>query len=93
MEPGLAEKWEVSEDGKTFTFHLRHGVKWHSNKSFKPTRDFDAEDVIFSFERQWKDSNPYHKVSGGGYDYFSDMDFDKLLDRSTRSTPTRSGSC
>ena len=79
VQPGLAEKWDVSADGKTFTFHLRHGVKWHSNKNFKPTRDFDADDVIFSFERQWKDSNPYHKVSGGGYDYFGDMNFPKLL--------------
>jgi dipeptide transport system substrate-binding protein len=77
--PGLAEKWEVSADGKTFTFHLRHGVKWHSNKDFKPTRDFNADDVIFSFERQWKDNNPYHKVSGGNYSYFDDMNFDKLL--------------
>jgi len=79
VQPGLAEKWDVSADGKTFTFHLRHGVKWQSNKTFKPTRDFDADDVIFSFERQWKDSNPYHKVSGGNYSYFNDMSFDKLL--------------
>jgi len=79
VQPGLAEKWDVSADGQTFTFHLRHGVKWQSNKTFKPTRDFDADDVIFSFERQWKDSNPYHKVSGGNYSYFGDMSFDKLL--------------
>jgi dipeptide transport system substrate-binding protein len=77
--PGLAEKWDVSADGQTFTFHLRHGVKWQSNKTFTPTRDFNADDVIFSFERQWKESNPYHKVSGGNYSYFGDMSFDKLL--------------
>ena len=53
--------------------------KWQSNKNFKPTRDFNADDVIFSFERQWKDSNPYHKVSGGGYDYFNDMELPELL--------------
>ena len=35
--------------------------------------------MLFSFERQWKDSNPFHKVSGGGYDYFNDMSFNKLL--------------
>lgn len=79
IDPGLAEKWDISPDGMTYTFHLRHGVKWQSNKDFKPTRDFNADDVIFSFDRQWKDDNPYHKVSGGGYDYFGDMNFGKLL--------------
>ena len=81
---GLAEKWDVSADGKEFTFHLRHNAKWHSNKNFTPTRGFNADDVIFSFERQWKDSNPYHKVSGGGYDYFSDMSMPDLLDSITK---------
>ena len=74
------ESWDISPDGRTITFHLRHNVKWHSNKTFKPTRDFNADDVMFSFERQWKDENPYHKVSGGGYDYFNDMGLPKLLD-------------
>jgi dipeptide transport system substrate-binding protein len=77
--PGLAESWEVSPDAKTFTFHLRKNAKWHSNKNFKPTRGFNADDVIFSFDRQWKDGNPYHKVSGGGYDYFGDMGMADLL--------------
>src|SRR5512135_1710529 len=53
VSPALAERWEIAPDGKTFTFHLRHGVKWQSNKGFKPSRDFDADDVLFSFERQW----------------------------------------
>jgi ABC-type transport system substrate-binding protein len=48
--PGLAEKWEVSEDGKTYTFHLRKGVKWQDNKDFKPTRTLNADDVVFSFD-------------------------------------------
>jgi hypothetical protein len=77
--PSLAESWDVSADGKTYTFHLRHSVKWQSNKDFTPTRDFNADDVLFTFERQWKDGNPYHKVSGGGYSYFDDMDFPKIL--------------
>jgi dipeptide transport system substrate-binding protein len=79
IAPALAERWEVSPDGKVFTFNLRHGVKWQSNKTFKPTRDFNADDVLFSFERQWKNSNPFHKVSGDGYDYFNEMRFNKLL--------------
>ena len=50
--PALAEKWEVSPDGQQYTFHLRKGVKFHSTADFKPTRDFNAEDVLFSFKRQ-----------------------------------------
>ncbi|WP_284617354.1 ABC transporter substrate-binding protein [Aquabacterium humicola] len=73
VEPGLAESWTVSPDGKVFTFKLRKGVKFHAAGGFKPTRDFNADDVLFSFERQWKTEHPYHKVSGGKYDYFADM--------------------
>ena len=74
VEPGLAESWTVSPDGKVFTFKLRSGVKFHSGvNGFKPTRDFNADDVLFSFERQWKADHPYAKVSGGKYDYFADM--------------------
>ncbi|MDA8251334.1 MAG: ABC transporter substrate-binding protein, partial [Rhodospirillales bacterium] len=58
VEPGLAESWEISDGGKVFTFHLRKNAKWHSNKHFRPTRNFNADDVIFSFDRQWHDSNP-----------------------------------
>ncbi|MCP8938884.1 ABC transporter substrate-binding protein [Alsobacter sp. SYSU M60028] len=77
--PGLAESWTVSPDGLTITFKLRKGVKWHTVTGFKPTRDFNADDVLFSFNRQWKTDHPYYKVSGGKYDYFNDMDMPKLL--------------
>ncbi len=75
VEPGLAESWTVSPDGKTYTFKLRAGVKFHSVPGFTPTRDFNADDVVWSFERQWKPEHPYAKVSGGKYDYFADMGF------------------
>ncbi|MDQ0303704.1 ABC transporter substrate-binding protein [Ancylobacter polymorphus] len=78
--PSLAESWTVSEDGKEITFKLRKGVKFHSGvNGFTPTRDFNADDVLFSFERQWKPENPYHKVTGGAYDYFNDMSMPDLL--------------
>ena len=77
--PGLAESYTVSDDGLTYTFKLRQGVKWHSSKLFKPTRDFNADDVVFSFERQRDPNHPFHKVSGGTYEYFDSMDMGKLL--------------
>jgi len=74
VEPGLAESWDVGDGGKTITFKLRKGVKFHGGvNGFTPTRDFNADDVLFSFERQWKADHPYAKVSGGKYDYFADM--------------------
>jgi dipeptide transport system substrate-binding protein len=79
--PGLAESWEVTDGGKTITFKLRKGVKFHSGvNGFKPTREFNADDVLFSFNRQWKPDHPYAKVSGGKYDYFNDMDMPALLE-------------
>ncbi len=56
--PGLAESWEVSPDGPTYTFHLRQGVKFQTTEDFTPTRDFNADDVVFSFERQWDRTTP-----------------------------------
>ena len=78
--PGLAESWDIADGGKTITFHLRKGVKFHSLRDFKPTRDFNADDVLWSFDRQWKPDHPYFKVSGGKYDYFNDMDMPSLLE-------------
>jgi len=77
--PSLADKWEISADGKTYTFHLRKDVKWQENKDFKPTRNFNADDVIFSFMRQKDATNPYHKVSGGNYEYFDGMGMGDLI--------------
>ncbi|MBU1026387.1 MAG: peptide-binding protein [Candidatus Margulisbacteria bacterium] len=41
--PDLAESWEVSEDGKVWTFDLRKDVQWHDGQAFT------AEDVVFTF--------------------------------------------
>ena len=78
--PALAESWEVSEDGKTVTFKLRKGVKFHSNAQFTPTRDFNADDVIFSFDRQGNADNPYNQVSGGTWEYYGAMSMPDLIE-------------
>src|SRR5215470_16587584 len=45
VTPDLAESWEASPDQTVWTFHLRHGVKFHDG------RELDAEDVLATFKR------------------------------------------
>ncbi len=77
--PSLAEKWDISPDGLVYTFSLRKGVKWHTSRTFKPSRDFNVDDVIFSIERQWKENHPYFNVTSSNHSYFNDMGLPKLL--------------
>lgn len=77
--PGLAESWETSADGLTYTFKLRKGVKFHTTKNFTPSRDFNADDVLHSFNRQGDPNHPYYKVSGGTYEYYQGMSMPSLI--------------
>ena len=43
--PGLAERWEIADDGVTYTFFLRQGVQFHDGTGF------EADDVVFSLDR------------------------------------------
>tara|TARA_R110002049_G_scaffold44333_6_gene130192 strand:- start:50430 stop:51923 length:1494 start_codon:yes stop_codon:yes gene_type:complete len=51
VQPNLAESWEVSEDGLTYTFHLVEGVTFHDGTAL------DAADVVFSFDRAMGDGS------------------------------------
>jgi len=73
LVPGLAESWTISPDGLTYTFKLRHGVKWQSNAEFKPTRDMNADDVVFSFQRMFDKNNPFYKSANGNFPMFIDL--------------------
>ena len=60
LRPGLAEKWEQTEDGRTWIFHLRHGVKFHDGT------DFNADAVIWNLDRYFnKDSAQFEPPSSG----------------------------
>ncbi|MFN7453769.1 MAG: ABC transporter substrate-binding protein [Pseudobdellovibrionaceae bacterium] len=84
IEPALAQSWEISKDGLTYTFKLRPGVKWHTTEGFTSTRDFNADDVIFTFERQMKAEHPFHKVSNASYEYFNSMEMGKIIKSVTK---------
>jgi dipeptide transport system substrate-binding protein len=80
IEPALAESWTVSDDSLEYTFKLRPGVKFQTTSFFTPTRDLNADDVVFSFERQWKSDNPFFAYQEGiSYEYFNGMSFPDLL--------------
>ncbi|MFN8661426.1 MAG: ABC transporter substrate-binding protein, partial [Thermomicrobiales bacterium] len=53
LEPALAKSWEVSDDGITYTFHLREGVK------FSDGTPFTADDVIYSWTRAANDPDEH----------------------------------
>jgi len=63
VEPALATEWKSSEDGKTWTFKLRKGVKFHDGT------DFNADAVVQSFKRVIDKKNKFYDVVKGGYSY------------------------
>ena len=78
--PGLAEGWDVSEDGLEYTFHLRQGIKFHSTYFFTPSRELNADDVVFSLRRQMDRKDPYYDYAGGIWPYFEGMAMPALID-------------
>ena len=72
LEPGLAETWETSPDGLTWTFHLRKGVKFHDGT------DCNADAVVFSLRRQYDETLPAHRVEGV-FKYWKSMSMSDIV--------------
>jgi peptide/nickel transport system substrate-binding protein len=81
LEPGLAETWDISPDGKTYTFQLRKGVKFHDGTPF------NANAVVFSIGRMMKERNV--KFYGEGWEipaqerppeYWVSMEMDDIVE-------------
>lgn len=56
VEPALATAWKISTDGTVYTFTLREGVTFHDGSPF------NAEAVVFNFDRMLKEDHPYHNT-------------------------------
>ena len=67
-EPALAQGWEISADGRRYTFHLRKGVSFHDGSPF------DAQAVKFNFERMLNEDHPFHLTGPFPLAFF----FDKI---------------
>ncbi|QJI31036.1 ABC transporter substrate-binding protein [Pseudomonas sp. ADAK18] len=77
--PALAKSWDISEDGLSYTFHLRTDVKFHTTDYFTPTRNMNADDVLWNFHRQMDPNHPWHNKSSTGFPYFESMGFKELI--------------
>ena len=78
IEADLAEKWDVSADGKVWNLHLRKGVKFHDGEPL------DAAAVVWNFERWWKTKHPQHEnqlKAGQSFPYWEGQ-FDDFDDKS-----------
>lgn len=79
IEPLLAEAWDLSPDGKTWTFHLRDHVAFHDGTPF------DADAVVFSLERLLDPRHPYYVGTGGGYWRQLLKDVDRVVAKDPRT--------
>lgn len=80
LVPKLAHRWEISPDAKSFTFYLREGVKFHSTSWFKPTRDLNADDVLFTFQRFIDPNTPFNKAFAVNFVYPQNLGLAKLIE-------------
>ncbi|WAJ69638.1 ABC transporter substrate-binding protein [Catenovulum adriaticum] len=79
LEPGLATRWQTSDDGLTIDLYLRKNVDFHQTQYFKPTRKFNADDVVFSFNRWRLKSHPFHEEAAD-YPYFQTHQLNLLIE-------------
>jgi len=68
-QPNLAESYEVTDDLKEWTFHLRKGVKFHDGT------DLNADSYLWSIYRQWDPSHPYHDAKYATLGYYLWIDY------------------
>ncbi|MDI4634422.1 ABC transporter substrate-binding protein [Pelomonas sp. V22] len=79
LEPALATRWEIAPDARSITFELRQGVRFQTTAFFKPTREFNADDVLFTFQRFIDPQHPFNKAFPANFIYPSNLGLAKLI--------------
>ena len=79
LVPALATSWTMSDDGLSYRFTLRENVQFQHSSRFTPSRTFNADDVLFSFNRIIDAQHPYHFVSRTGYPFFQSIGFSEQV--------------
>jgi cationic peptide transport system substrate-binding protein len=59
----IASHWEVNDAKTEYTFYLRKDVNFHHTAYFKPSRQLNADDIIFSFKRMLSQSHPFYSIN------------------------------
>lgn len=77
--PDLATHWQQNDNKSSYTFFLRKDVNFHQTDYFTPTRFFNADDVIFSFQRMLDKDHPFHSVNRVTDSYFFNHPFTNLV--------------
>jgi peptide/nickel transport system substrate-binding protein len=69
VAPGVAERWDVTPDGLTYTFHLKHGLK------FTDGTPLDAQAVFWNVDRQLNKANPQYIYNTGPVEGYTDFTY------------------
>ncbi|QDQ28103.1 ABC transporter substrate-binding protein [Chitinimonas arctica] len=67
LQPELAQSWASSADGLQWTFKLRRGVVFHRSAAFQASRPFNADDVLWSVQRQLDPKHPGAAAAPAGF--------------------------
>ena len=85
IESGLAQSWEISDNGLEYTFTLREGVRFHEINGFAPTRPLNADDVVFSLERQRNVGHPWYSYrKGADWEVFKGRSLREIIKRTVK---------
>lgn len=85
LKPLLATEWHVNDTGTVYEFTLRKNVQFHQTEYFTPSRAFNSDDVVFTFNRIMDKNHPFHYQGGGNYPFFQSVDWADLVQRVTAS--------